>query len=359
MTNGAASSAQQLFDGILNGQVPRQVRLFAAQGLLPVSREDLYRLQLILSADPDEELAKAAAAALAQEPLEALVTWVREQDVEPLVLDLLARVRSDELIWAEIARRTTAPDETLRVLARHGSPLVQDIIVTNQVRVLDCLEILEDLKENPQATPAVLRRVREFEEEFIEKARRQELDLSSARGSVPSIEEALAALRAMGAHIPREGDLPYARDEDPELEEVARRQEGGTYHRLAQMSVKEKIVCALKGNREERAILVNSRNRLVTHAVLSSPKLSDSEVERFAQLRSVSEEVIRVISSNRRWLQIYGIKVALTQNPKTPLDRALRLLSSLSERDLVRASQDRNINPVVRKRASEMRKSRR
>ncbi len=359
MTDGAASSAQQLFDGILSGQVPRQVRLFAARGLLPVSREDLYRLQLILSADPDEELAGAAAAALAQEPMEALLTWVREHEVEPVVLDLLGRVRSDELIWAEIARCSAASDQTLRVLARHGPPLVQDIIITNQVRILDCLEILEDLKENPQATPAVLRRVREFEEEFIDKARRQELDPTFGAGSAPSIEKALTALRAIGANIPREGDMPYVGSDDPELEEVASRHEGGTYGRLAQMSVKEKIVCALKGNREERAVLVNSRNRLVVHAVLSSPKLSDSEVERFAQLRSVSEEVIRVISSNRRWLQVYGIKVALTQNPKTPLDRALRLLPSLSARDLARASQDRNIHPVVRKRAAEMRGMRR
>ena len=359
MTSGAATTAQQLFDGILSGQVPRQVRLFAAQGLLPVSREDLYRLQLLLSADPDAELAQVATAALAQEPVEAVIGWVRDHPVEPLVLDLLSRVRSDEPVWAEIAGSGKASNQTLRTLARHGSGLVQDIIMTNQVRILDCLEILEDLKSNPHASPGVLRRVREFEEEFIDKTRRQELDLDGGPARAPSIDEALGALHAIGARIPREHDMPYPRGEDPEVEEEVQRQGVGAYGRLTQMSVKEKIVCALKGNREERAILINSRNRLVVHAVLTSPKLSDNEVERFAQLRSVSEEAIRIIAANRRWLQIYGIKLALTQNPKTPLDKALRLLPSLSQRDLARASQDRNIHPVVRKRAAEMRKVRR
>lgn len=359
MTSAAVSSAQQLFEGILNGQVPRQVRLFAAQGLLPVSREDLYRLQLLLSADPDAELARVAAQALNEEPADALTAWVRDHDVDPLPLDLLIRVRNDESIWVEIARRGGASDETLRIMARHGSPAVQDIIITNQVRVLDCLEILEELKSNPDASPSVLRRVREFEEEFIDKAQRHELELDEGRPRSVSIEDALAALRAIGAHIPREDELPYSRHDDPGVEEEVERQGVGVYGRLSQMSIKEKIVCALKGNREERAILVNSRNRLVVHAVLSSPKLSDSEVERFAQLRSVSEEVIRTIASNRRWIQLYGVKVALTQNPKTPLDKALRLLSSLNERDLARASMDRNVHPVVRRRAVEMRRARR
>ena len=49
-------------------------------------------------------------------------------------------------------------------------PAVQDVVITNQVRILNCLEALEDLRANPQVSQVVLRRVREFEEEFIEKA---------------------------------------------------------------------------------------------------------------------------------------------------------------------------------------------
>jgi hypothetical protein len=120
------------------------------------------------------------------------------------------------------------------------------------------------------------------------------------------------------------------------------------------MSVKEKIVVALKGTRAERNILVNSRNRLVVRAVLGSPKLTDAEIEHFCSLRSLSDEAIRLISANRKWVQKYGVVHALTQNPKTPLQTAIRLLPRLALRDLARLSRNRNVNPVLQRRARDL-----
>ena len=42
-------------------------------------------------------------------------------------------------------------------------------------------------------------------------------------------------------------------------------------------------------------MLVRDRNRLVASAVLSSPKLTESEVEAFTKMGNVSEDVLRVI----------------------------------------------------------------
>ncbi|MCD4750931.1 MAG: hypothetical protein K8R59_16275 [Thermoanaerobaculales bacterium] len=346
------ATAQQLLDGLLEGRVPRQVRLFAAQGLLPVSREDLFRLQLILSSDPDPDLAGQAKESLGSVEPENLVTWLKREELPPLELDLLIRVREDEEIWVAVAQSGNVSDETLRVLAAHGSAVVQDVVITNQVRVLGCLEILEDLKHNPQATQVVLRRIREFEEEFIEKAAAlaaAEEEESFPAG--PSIGEALEALRAIGAHIPREGELPFATDSDQSLEETVKELGVSAFGKILKMSIKEKILCAMKGTKEERGILINSRIRLVLQAVLNSPKLSEAEIEKFAASKSVSEEVIRIIGTKPRWMQKYGIAYALVQNPKAPVQQAIQLLSRLSVRDLTRLSRDRNINPVVRRRA--------
>ena len=125
------------------------------------------------------------------------------------------------------------------------------------------------------------------------------------------------------------------------------------------MSVKEKIMVALRGTRDERTVLINSRNRLVVRAVMGSPRLTDSEIERYASLRSVSDEVIRVIASNRKWMQSYGVVHALAQNPKTPVQTAIRILPRLSVRDLARLGNNRNINPVVRRRALDFQSRRR
>jgi hypothetical protein len=344
-------NTNDLLAGILEGRVPRQVRLFAAQGLLPISREDLLRLQVMLSSDPDDELAEVAKASVAEVEAESIIEWLSGYDLEPMVLDLLIRVREEETIWMAVASHAGVSDETFRVLAKNGSPLVQDIIITNQVRIFGCLEVLEDLRENTRVTETVLRRVREFEHEFIEKAIKAEEEL--AAGAAPTIEDALTALRQIGAHIPELERLPYLRTDDPGVQEAVEMAGGvqSAFARIVKMSIKEKVLCALKGSREERAILINSRNRLVVRGVLGSPKLSDPEVERFAGLRTVDAEVLRVIFRNPRWMRRYQVVWQLVSNPKTPVELGMRLVNRLNIRDLKRIANSRNVNPVLRRQA--------
>jgi hypothetical protein len=353
MSNGSLGSVEEIMQGILKGQVAREIRLFAAQGLLPVPREDLVRLQVVLSADPDPELAKLAASTVREIPSEVIVEWVESQDMEALVLDLLIRIRQEEDVWAVVAQHDNVSDESLRTMARAGTPLVQDIIITNQVRIMGCLEILDELRTNPKASQVVLRRVREFEEEFIAKAVAVEGDLPPVE-LVVSIEEAIDALRDIGGHIPAEDELPMPEmEEDPTLVEAVKKG-GSAFNRILQMDVKEKIICALKGSREERGILIMSRNRLVVRSVLASPKLSDIEVERIAASKSVIDEAIRVISANPKWMRKYSVILALVQNPKAPVRTAMRLLSRLNVRDIGKIARNRNVNPMVSRHAWRM-----
>ena len=351
MTEGGMGSGSDLIDGIVQGKVPRQVRLFAAQGLLPVPREDLLSLQTLLSSDPDEELAEVARGSLGNEDLQTILDWLKEHPPSPLILDQLVRVRNDEAIWGAVAAHVNVSDQTLRVIALHATPLVQDIIITNQVRILGCLDILEDLRENPEATSVVLRRVREFEEEFIQKALAEDEALEATG---PSVEDALASLASIGAHIPKIDTMPYATSEDAALAEAIEKSDGSTHARIINMSVHERIICALRGTQEERAILVNSRNRLIQRSVLACPKLNDNEVERFASSRSVSDEVIRLIGENQRWLRSYPVLIALAMNPKTPVYTAKNILPRLNQRDKVRITKNRNINPVTRRMAEKL-----
>ena len=88
--------------------------------------------------------------------------------------------------------------------------------------------------------------------------------------------------------------------------------------RLVTMTVMEKVKVAMRGTREERTVLIRDSNRLVAAAVLSSPKLSESEVEGIARMPNVSEEVLRIIGANRGWVKSYTIAAGLARNPKTP-----------------------------------------
>jgi hypothetical protein len=124
--------------------------------------------------------------------------------------------------------------------------------------------------------------------------------------------------------------------------------EKSAMQRLAEMNVPQKMARATKGTREERAILIRDPNKLIAVAVLSSPKLTDSEVESIAKMSSVSDEILRIISHNRNWMKSYVVVSALARNPKTPLAVSMNLLSRLSEKDLRTLSTNRNVPDVLR-----------
>ena len=94
--------------------------------------------------------------------------------------------------------------------------------------------------------------------------------------------------------------------------------------------------------------LVRDPNKIVAVAVLSSPKITDSEVERIAKMANVSDDVLRIIGQTRAWAKNYSIVAALTKNPKTPIPVSLTLLSRLHEAEVKTLAADRNVPDVIR-----------
>lgn len=118
--------------------------------------------------------------------------------------------------------------------------------------------------------------------------------------------------------------------------------------RLAGLSVMQRMKVATRGTREERAALIRDPNRLVASAVLSSPKLTENEIEAFARMANVSEDVLRVIAMNRAWIKHYSVILNLVRNPKTPVAQSLHLLNRLTERDVKGLISDRNVPEPLR-----------
>lgn len=118
--------------------------------------------------------------------------------------------------------------------------------------------------------------------------------------------------------------------------------------KLQKMNVTERLKAAMRGSREMRAILIRDPNKIIGAAVLSSPKVSESEVENFAKMATISEDILRMIAFNRAWLKNYGILSALTRNPKTPIALSLNLMGRLNDRDMQSLSTDRNVPDPLR-----------
>ena len=151
----------------------------------------------------------------------------------------------------------------------------------------------------------------------------------------------------MAGETPEEPDGPRAVRGDDAVDVKADRVRR-TAATLAAMNPGQRLGRAMKGSREERAILIRDPNKVVAVAVLSSPKLSEAEVEAIAKMTNVSDEVLRLIGNSRAWLKNYRIVSALTRNPKTPQALAMNLLSRLQERDVKLLIADRNVPDALR-----------
>jgi hypothetical protein len=163
------------------------------------------------------------------------------------------------------------------------------------------------------------------------------------RGIQPA---AAAPIDADAPLVDLQGDVPdeAPQEELPEGEEAR----ASTVQKIAALNVAQRMSLAMKGSREERAVLIRDPNKIVGVAVLSSPKLSESEVEAIAKMANVSDEILRMISFSRAWTKSYAIVHALVRNPKTPVALSMNFLQRLNERDLKVLSTNRNIPEVLR-----------
>lgn len=250
-----------LLDFFRRGEVARDVRLLAAQGVLAPRAYEQLGLLALLTGDADPEIASAANATLTRIPPESLSAFLARSDV------------GDDL-RGFFAARGVRPSEIPASDA--DAPLVETA---------------------PDAAVAP--------------------DVAAADAPADAVSE----------------------DDAERLP---------TVQRIAAMSVVERIHAAMKGTREERSVLIRDPNKIVAVAVLSSPKVSENEVETFARMANVAEDVLRIIASTRAWMKNYGVALGLVRNPKTPLAISMNLLSRLVERDVRMVSTDRNVPEVLR-----------
>ena len=148
------------------------------------------------------------------------------------------------------------------------------------------------------------------------------------------------------AHAPTHAAHPQQPKGPPKRE--------NTFQKINSLDVKGRIQLALKGNKEERSILIRDGTKVVALAVLEAPKLADGEVEKFASQKNVLEAVLRQIPLKRRFMKNYIVVRNLVANPRTPLDLGLGLMKNLLAQDLKNLSSNKEVSETIRKLALKM-----
>lgn len=332
----------------------------AARGVLPVSREELIEILAFLADDPDPGIAPRARQSLEAFPDEVLKPLLESSFTSESLFQYFSRppFRSQPLIEAIILNTATPDTVIARLSAQVDASLIEAILI-NLMRLLRSPEILSGLESNPHNTPDIHRRLGEIRHEFFEK-RNTFVPVAPfvISESSPSLGGAAATETHEEIQFP-----PLSTKESPKnivaatatlLEqdgESMTPERATTLQKIARMTVAERIQLALKGSRDDRMILIRDSNKVVTRAVLQSPKISDNEVEWIAQMRNVNEEVLRIIGTARAWAKNYSIIHNLVRNSRAPIAVSLPLINRLLVRDVKALSKNKNIPDVIRKTA--------
>lgn len=394
--NFEINSTNPVVKAVITGNAPPPAKLAAARGMLPLPQNDLLEILVALATGTDAELAQTARETLSAQEDSALKEAVHSSDIAPRVLDFFAGFEQLPVeIHEAILQNPKTSDQTIIKFVRQTSRgELLELISFNEQRLIQNPAILDAIIANPYRTAEAERRAQEIKREFFEKERGAAQIASElrARGqeaaaefietadfaqnlddSDLSFEDAVLLASMIESSDADIDDSWLSLDMIEELyEESAEEREAivnkilgelrfeedslsservSMLNRVLRMNMKDRMKLAMKGDREARNILIRDPNRVVAQAVIQNPKITEQEIEKIASMRTVPEEVLRLIAINRAWARNYQIIHKLAQNPRTPIANAMSILTRLQTKDLLVMSKNKNVSEAIRKQA--------
>src|SRR2546425_3637971 len=287
--------------------------------LVPADRAEILA---VLAGDQDEMVASRAQDAILSQPVESFVEAIKREQAIPALFSYSAKHLSDKPeVCDALVQNKNCPAEFLVFAVRHLSAL----------GIQTLMEELDRVSASPTLAAAL--------EHSSSLTVEQKNQLHEIHGPGAPMDEAALAEAAAAA--------------EPD---AARRQT--LLQRLAKMTVAQRVQFAIKGGADARRTLIRDSNKVVQRAVLQSPRLTDQEVEAFASMSSLTDEILRLIANNRNFRKNYTVVRNLINNPKTPIDVSLHMLPILNAIDLKRLTTNKNIPETLRTTANKLHRTR-
>jgi hypothetical protein len=388
----AIESANPVVKAVIEGTAPRPARLAAARGILPLPQLDLLEVLVAFASSEDAELSGYARETIRSHDTETLNALVQSDKVPVPILSYLATIGElPQKIHESIITNAKTPIATIiKFAGETKSAELLDAISLNQQLLVETPAVIDAILKNPNRTSDADRRVAETKREFFEKERGQqqianELRAQGKEAAAEFIEnadfEGLGISEEDALFLADHIVIPDSETDDSWLglefieeiyEETAEQRQAivnkilgemsseeidlpseriSIIHRIMKMGMKDRVKLAMKGDRESRNILIRDPNRIVAQSVVGNPRITEQEIEKIASMRTITEEVLRLIAVSRQWSRSYTIVHNLARNPRTPLANCLNILSRLQMKDLVSLSKNRNVSDAIRRQA--------
>ena len=352
-------SLHPLVDRFLQGTLPEPLVVSLTGGGLPVPPGDLLQA-LAHAVDQESPHAPRALQTLVDLP-ESLLAGALAAPIDPpapLRLVLCHRKDPGCLEAALLNPSLTAEIVEASIPSLPGTVL--EIVLNNQVLWMQRPVILDLLEQHPEGDYAIKRRINEYRFEVLgqipEEVRQDRLEIIDAV-EAGHLDRAWSELPLPAEPTPEELEAD-AEAAAPPVHELLSAGSGDSpkanlklVQRIARLSVNQRIMLALRGGKEERVLLIREPSRLIQVGVIRNGRITEGEVAAIAQMRTVNEEVLRIIANSREWMKKYPITKALVLNPRTPLPVAMTHFKRLLEGDLKLLMKDRNVPELLRREA--------
>jgi len=312
----------EVVQDLRHGRATRERKLAVCTGGAHLTPADRAEILTVLAGDPDEVVATRASDAILSVAPEAFVEAIKRENTQPALFAFASRHLADKpgICEALVENRNCSAEHLLHAV-RHFTPaLIQTLA-----------EDLDRVSASPTLAAAL--------EQSASLTAEQKNHLHDLHGPGHPIDEAALAEAAAAA--------------EPD---AARRQT--LLQRIAKMTVAQRVQFAIKGGSDARRTLIRDTNKVVQRAVLQSPRLTDQEVEAFASMSSLTDEILRLIAGNRAFRKNYVVVRNLINNPKTPLDVTLHMLPMLNPQDLKRLTTNKNVPETLRTTAFKLQRTR-
>ncbi len=310
----------EVLEELRASRAPRERKIAVCSGGAHLSPADRAEILAVLASDADEVVSERAQQAILSLPLESFVEALKREKAIPALFAYAGKHLADKPgVCEAMVQNKSCSAELLIPIARHLS----------SIGITALMEELERVSESPALASAL--------EHSASITAEQKHQLHELLGS--AIDEAALAEAAAEA--------------EPD---VAKRQT--LIMRLAKMSVAERVQFAIKGGSEARRTLIRDSNKVVQRAVLQSPRLTDQDVEAFASMTSLTDEILRLIAGNRKFRKNYVVVRNLLNNPKTPLDVSLHMLPMCNVMDLKKLTTNKNVPETLRTTALKLQRTR-
>lgn len=351
-----ASTLGPVAQKLLDPAGPAPLRNLAARAIAPGLRPNEALSVCVLLSQGNDALAESARKTLEKLPLPVL-NGALGGELHPGALHAIAPYYAkDPEIAQRVLMHPSLHDLTVAELAKHASESVAELISTNEERLLRCGTIIENLYMNKATRMSTADRM-------IELAARNKMELN-----IPGFAQAVAAIQGELIAEPSEertyDDVVFAKaeeiasqdaDADPDTHEIdeetgeekVKETQVQRVLNFQDLNTSAKVRRALLGDSKDRMLAIRDPNPIVREAAIKAPGMNENEVTRISANRNTSEDVLRIIASDRDWTRAYQVKLNLVTNPRTPFVFGSRLVSFIRESDLKKLEKSRDVSGAI------------